>query len=72
MVYVHRRENETTPALLRRFTRRVQQAGILIQARKLKAYTSQENRRVLRERALRRVKRRKDRERLEKLGKIPE
>ena len=70
MVEVHRKEHETIGALLRRFTRRVQQSGILIHARKLKFYRVAPTKRVMRERALRRLERGRERERLAKLGKL--
>lgn len=70
MVEVKRREQETVGAMLRRFTRRVQQSGILIHARKLKFYTAKPKKRVTHERALRRLRLNKERERLEKLGKL--
>ena len=69
MVEVRRREHETTAAMLRRFTRRVQQSGILIHTRKLKFRASKPSRRSVRERALRRIVMAKERVRLEKLGK---
>ena len=72
MVEVKRRQNETTGAMLRRFTRRVQQSGILIQARKIKFYKHKPTRRAMRERALRRGQKMKEIERLKKLGKYKE
>jgi len=72
MVYVKRRDRETTPALLRRFSRRVQASGILIRARKVRFHASKPTKRALRERALRRAKFLKERERLIKLGKLKE
>lgn len=72
MVEVRRRQNETVPAMIRRFTRRVQQSGVLIQARKLKFYKNKPTKRVVREHALRRIANAKERLRLEKLGKLPE
>jgi ribosomal protein S21 len=72
MVYVKRRERETTAALLRRFSRRVQQSGILLRARKVRFYVSKPTRRATRERALRRLTLVKERERLMKLGKLKE
>lgn len=72
MVEVRRRENETTGAMLRRFTRRVQQSGILLRARKGRFYNPKSTKRVVRERALRRIVLQKERVRLEKLGKLPE
>lgn len=70
MVEVRRREYETTGAMLRRFTRRVQQSGILVRVRKERFYKSKSTKRQMRERALRRIRVAKERERLEKLGKL--
>ncbi len=72
MVYVKRKDRETTPALLRRFTRRVQQSGILLRARKSRFYEAKPTRRARRERALRRLHLARERERLLKLGKLRE
>ena len=72
MVEVRRREHETIGAMLRRFTRRVQQSGILIRARKMKFHAGKPTKRVVREHALRKIKSNKEKERLEKLGKLPE
>jgi ribosomal protein S21 len=57
--------------MLRRFTRRVQQSGILLHARRMKFYASKPTKRAGRERALRRIGILKERKRLEKLGKAP-
>lgn len=70
MVEVRRRDNETVGAMLRRFTRRVQQSGALLRARKERFYVSGLTKRQMRERALRRIKLGKERVRLEKLGKL--
>lgn len=72
MVEVRRRQHETTGAMLRRFTRRVQQSGILINARRLKSYKPAPSKRQTREHALRREKMSAERLRLDKLGKLPE
>lgn len=71
MVEAKRRENETTGAMLRRFTRRVQQSGILLRARKMRFYDPGPTKRVVRARALRKKTLAKERSRLEKLGKLP-
>ena len=71
MVEVRKREHETTGAMVRRFTRRVQQSGILVQARKLKFHKGKPTKRQSRESALRRITLSKERTRLEKLGKAP-
>lgn len=72
MVYVKRRENESVAAMIRRFTRRVQQSGILLRARKIRFYEPKPNKRLMQERALRRLAVMKEQERLAKLGKIIE
>lgn len=72
MVEVRRRDHETTGAMLRRFTRRVQMSGILIRARKTKFYKPLPTKREKRLRALRRLGVIKEKERLEKLGKLEE
>lgn len=69
MVEVRKREHETTGAMVRRFTRRVQQSGILVQARKLKFHKGKATKRQSRESALRRITLARERTRLEKLGK---
>lgn len=70
MVEVRKKEGETNAAMLRRFTRRVQQSGTLIAARKHKFYTPAPTKRETRARALRRIKKHKEIERLDKLGKL--
>ncbi len=72
MVQVQRKQNETVPAMIRRFTRRIQQSGVLIEARKLKSYRGKPTKRVVRDRALRRIVAAKERLRLDKLGKLEE
>lgn len=70
MVQVKKREGETAGAMLRRFTRRVQQSGALIEARKSRFYKYPLTKREMRARALRRLKVQKERTRLAKLGKL--
>lgn len=70
MVEVRKRAGETMGAMLRRFTRRVQQSGVLIRARKGRFYISKPSKRATRERALRRIQVMKERTKLEKLGKL--
>lgn len=70
MVYVKRKDRETTAAMLRRFTRRVQQSGILLRARKTRFYEPKPTKRSRREKALRRKELLQERERLIKLGKL--
>lgn len=70
MVYIKKKERETTASMLRRFTRRVQQSGILIRARKNRFYAPKPSKRSRRLRALKRIDLLKERERLTKLGKL--
>ncbi len=70
MVEVKRRERETTGAMLRRFTRRVQQSGVLLNARKKRFYKGKPTKRTIRDSALRRIGIKKERAILEKLGKL--
>jgi len=72
MVEVKRRQNEGVESFLRRFSRRVQQSGVLIQARKIRFHSRKKNRRKRREEAKRRNELMKERERLIKLGEIDE
>lgn len=71
-VEVKRKERETVGSLLRRFTRRVQQSGLLIRARKERFYTPDRTRRERRLAALHRTRVRVERERLRKLGLLVE
>lgn len=70
MVEVRRKEGETVGAMLRRFTRRVQLSGVLIAARKNHYHIGKPTKRAVRVRALRRIIKRKEVERLKKLGKL--
>ncbi len=70
MVFVVRKESETTGALLRRFTRKMQMSGILVRARQNRFYKSKPTKRSVHERALRRISVARERTRLEKLGKL--
>lgn len=70
MVEVRRRDRESTEGLLRRFTRRVQQSRVLINARESRFYVPSKSKRLMRESALHRKKILAEREKLVKLGKI--
>ena len=72
MVYVKKKDSETQAAMIRRFTRRIQQSGILIRARKMRFYDPKPTKRVVKDRALRKVRIVKEREHLAKLGRLPE
>ncbi|MEX1997257.1 MAG: 30S ribosomal protein S21 [Candidatus Andersenbacteria bacterium] len=72
MVEVRKRDNEGTESLVRRFSRKVQQSGVLLQARKIRFHARKKSRRKLREEAQRRTELQTERERLIKLGEIDE
>ena len=66
---VQKQERETTQALIRRFTKKVQQSGILLRARKSRFHKRSKSRQMKKRAALRREKLRKEYQELEKLGK---
>jgi len=72
MVEVRKRDNESADSLFRRFRRKVQQSGVLLQARKVRFYERKKGRRKLREDAIRRTTMQAERERLIKLGELDE
>lgn len=71
MVEVKKKESESLSSLLRRFNRKVQQSGILLEARKARFYDKPKSKRELKESAKRRVKIVKEKEYLRKIGKDP-
>jgi ribosomal protein S21 len=72
MVEVRRKEKETFGAMLRRFTRRVQLSGVLREARKTRYYAKPPSKTAQKASALRRIEVRRERAKLEKLGKLKE
>jgi len=66
---VRRQSRETSQALIRRFTKRIQQSGILIRVRKGRFKTREKSRDLKREAALRREEMKKAFEKLKKIGK---
>ncbi len=71
-IQVKKKDKETSESLIRRFTRRVQQSGILVVARKSKFRMEEKNKREKRDEALYKIKIRKQIEKLKKLGKFNE
>lgn len=72
MVEVRRKEKETFGAMLRRFTRRVQLSGVLRESRKTRFFIKPPSKTAKKASALRRIELRRERARLEKLGKLKE
>lgn len=67
---VKKQNRETSQALIRRFTRRIQQSGILHRARKIRFKERKKSEQMKKRAALRREELKREYERLEKLGKI--
>lgn len=72
MVEVHKRNNESSESLIRRFSRKVQASGVLLQAKKIQYYQRKKSRQKVREEAKRRAELVAERERLIKLGLLEE
>jgi len=72
MIKAKRKREESTNAFLRRFTRKVQQSGVLVRARRVRFKADAKTRREKQLAAIRRQKNLKERERLFKLGKLEE
>ena len=72
MIQVRKKERETAESLIRRFSRRIQQSGVLRRARKTRFHQPEQSREKRREEALYKVKIRKVIGRLKKLGKFDE
>lgn len=66
---VRRKPKEPTSFLLRRFTQKVRESGILIQAKKSQFFSKKQSRLQRRKGALERVAKRKAKLRLKKMGK---
>lgn len=72
MLEVKRRKGETFDSLLRRFQRRVQSSGKVLQAKKVRFHAKDPNRNKRRDSALRRVEKRENYEYLSKTGQLKE
>jgi ribosomal protein S21 len=72
MIEVKKKDRETSEALIRRFSRRVQQSGVVLSARKGRFYAKPKSRRQTRESAQYRAKVKKEVDKLKKMGKFDE
>ncbi len=70
MIEVKKKENESIGSLLRRFSKKVQQSGLLLQARNSRFFEKEKSRVERRKSALRRNRVSMEREQLKKLGKL--
>lgn len=72
MIQVKRKEKETSEGMIRRFSRRVQQSGVLQKARKGRFRQEEQSKEKRRDEALYKTKIRKEIARLKKFGKFDE
>lgn len=72
MAEVKRKKGETFESLARRFSKKVQQSGRLIQSRKIRYHSKDKNKTAVRSAAARRVEITGKREYLKKIGKLVE
>jgi len=66
---VKRKQRESVQNLVKRFTQKMRQSGILIQARKSRFHEPSKNQLAKKKAALRRVQLKKEYEKMKKLGK---
>ena len=71
MIELKRRKGESIEGFLRRFSRKVQQSGIVLEVKKRKFHTRTKSRNLRRVSALRRNDKRKEYAYLEKMGLLP-
>ncbi|MBU0707778.1 30S ribosomal protein S21 [Patescibacteria group bacterium] len=72
MVEVRRKDGESGEGLIRRFTRKVQQSGVLLRAKKKRFYEQPKSKREMKEDAIRKKGVREKRDYLKKIGKLDE
>lgn len=72
MIEVRKKDRETSESLIRRFSRRVQQSGVLVRARKSRFRVEEKTKREKREGAMYKEKVKKMVDRLKKMGKFDE
>src|SRR4030042_5698341 len=72
MIQVKKKDRETSESLIRRFSRRVQQSGVLLQARSGRFFERPKTKRQARELAKYRSVVKKEVEKLKKMGKFDE
>ncbi|MDQ1284577.1 MAG: hypothetical protein QG620_925 [Patescibacteria group bacterium] len=70
MIEVKKKDRESSESLIRRFSRRVQQSGVLMQARRGRFRKDEKSKREVRERAMYKEKVRKVVSKLKKMGKF--
>jgi ribosomal protein S21 len=72
MIEVKKKDHESSESLIRRFSRRVQQSGVLVHVRKNRFRVEEKTKRQMREGAMYKEKVRKVVTKLKKMGKFDE
>lgn len=72
MIEVKKKDRESSESLIRRFSRRVQQSGVLVQARRIRFRTEEKSKREMRAGAMYKAKVKKVVNQLKKMGKFDE
>ncbi|MDP3901185.1 MAG: hypothetical protein Q8Q38_02505 [bacterium] len=72
MLEVKKQDRETTQSLIRRFSRRMKNSGILMRARAIRFRDRSKSIATKKHAALRRIEKRTEFEKLEKIGKVPQ
>ncbi|MDP3964362.1 MAG: 30S ribosomal protein S21 [bacterium] len=72
VVEVRRKEGESGESVVRRFTRKVQQSGLLLRAKRRRFYEPVQTKRQIKEDAIRRKGVKDKREYLKRIGKLEE
>ena len=70
MIEVKKKDRETSESLIRRFSRRVQQSGVLVRARKTRFRIDEKSKKENRDGAMYRAKVKKVVDQLKKMGKF--
>jgi hypothetical protein len=70
MIEVKKKDRESPESLIRRFSRRVQQSGVLVRARRVRFRAEEKSKRQVREGAMYKEKVRKVVNKLKKMGKF--
>ena len=70
MIQVRKKDKENAESLIRRFSRRIQQSGVLMQARRTRFQNDKKSKRKQRDEALYKVKIRKEINKLKKIDRF--
>ncbi len=72
MIEIRKKDKESSESLIRRFSRRIQQSGVLVNARRARFRMEKKSKRELREGAMYKLKVKKMVDNLKKMGRFDE